>query len=54
MNGTLQYMAISGNMLELGSTGSQAVSLVLLCGIANGSAVVPVAVSGNGCLMISS
>jgi len=38
-------------MIELGVTGSQALQLVLLCGVANGSVVVPISVSGNGVLL---
>lgn len=53
MSSTYQFVSLSGNVVELGTAGSQAVQLVLLCGVANGSVVVPVAVSGNGAIFTS-
>ena len=45
------YLPISGTIVEVGGTGSHAFTAVLLCGVANGSSIVPVAVSGNGALI---
>lgn len=51
MNTNIQLMPVSGNVIEGGATGSHSISLVLLCGIANGSVAVPITVSGNGVLI---
>ena len=51
MTGTNQLFNVSGALLEPGATGSHALQIVMLCGVANGSVVVPVAVSGNGVLL---
>jgi|GEM_PF-4920206 len=53
MSAELQLVPISGAVLEKGSTGSHTVELSLLCGVANGSVVVPLAVSGNGVFLTS-
>jgi len=52
MSGDIQLVPVSGLILG-GSTGSHAVELSLLCGIANGSVVVPITVSGNGVVLTS-
>ena len=47
-----QTFPVSG-LIESGVTGSHAISLSLLCGIANGSVIIPIAISGNGVLITS-
>lgn len=47
-----QFFPVSG-LIEGGITGSHALGLTLLCGIANGSTIVPITVSGNGVLLTS-
>ena len=50
MSTNIQLVPVSG-IIEAGVTGSHAIALMLLCGVANGSVVLPVAVSGNGVLL---
>lgn len=54
MTANLTFMPVSGNLIPLGTTGSHAFSLVILCGIAAGSVVVPLACDGAGMLFTGS
>lgn len=51
MGAELVTLPISGTIVETGATGIHAFGAVLLCGVANGSSIVPIAVSGNGVLL---
>lgn len=50
MNTNIQLFPVSG-LIEGGSTGSHSLNIALLCGVANGSVIIPIAVSGNGVLL---
>ncbi len=52
MNTNIQLFPTSG-LIEGGSTGSANFNVAVLCGVANGSVIIPVAVSGNGVLLTS-
>ena len=52
MNTNIQLFPTSG-LVEGGSTGSANFAISVLCGVANGSVIVPVAVSGNGAIITS-
>ena len=52
MAANLQAYPTSGNIV-VGDTGSHAFNLALLCGLANGSVVVPISVKSDGSLVTS-
>ena len=51
MSSNIQMFPVSG-LIEAGVTGSHAFNLAILCGVAGGSVIVPIAVSGNGALIV--
>lgn len=52
MAANIQAYPTSG-LIVTGTTGSHALNLALLCGVAAGSVIVPVAVKSDGSLVIS-
>jgi len=48
MTNAIQLFSVSGNLVQLGTIGSQALQLNLLCAISAGSVVVPLSCNANG------
>jgi len=51
MSATNQLFNVSGALIEATLTGSHALQLVMLCGVTNGSVVVPVSVNSVGAVI---
>lgn len=53
MAAELQYLPAIGSFIQVTNGSMLTVSLALLCGVANGSVIVPIAASGDGAIITS-